>query len=143
MYQVHTGVGSEDDARREIKTMNNDTEYPNGCSEEFAELCALSTSGELSAEELVVLDEHIASCAPCAALLKEYTSLATVGMAKLAADRDQEIAIGYDSAKAEGRFISAFRAAQPTWRSKLRSRAGLSSISDNWKRIKKPALWTG
>jgi len=125
--------------------MNNDTEYPNGCSEEFAELCVLSTSGELSAEELAVLDEHIACCAPCAALLKEYTSLATVGMAKLAADRDQEIEIpiGYNSARAEERFITAFRAAQPTWRSKPRTGAGLASISGNWKRIKKPALWTG
>jgi len=125
--------------------MINDAEYPNGCSEEFAELCALSTSGELSAEERTVLDEHITGCAPCAALLKEYTSLATVGMAKLAAERDQdfETSFGYNEAKAEERFIAAFRVAQPTWRSKLRSHAGLSSISGNRKQIKRPALWTG
>jgi hypothetical protein len=125
--------------------MNNDTEYTNGCSEEFAELCALSTSGELSARELAVLDEHIAGCASCASLLKEYTSLATVGMAKLAADRDQEIEvpIGYNSARAEERFIAAFTATQLTWRSKVRSRGGLFAVSDYWKRMKKPALWTG
>ena len=66
--------------------MNNDMEDTNGCSEEFAELCALSTSGELSAEEVAALDEHVTGCASCAALLREYTSLAHVAMAKLAAE---------------------------------------------------------
>lgn len=125
--------------------MNNDTEYPNGCCEEFAELCALSTSGELSAEELVVLDEHIARCAPCAALLQEYTSLATVGMAKLAANRDQEIEtpIGYNSARAEERFIDAFRSAQPTWRSKLRSSIRLLPAYGHGRSVTRTALLIG
>ena len=125
--------------------MNNDTVYTNGCREDFAELCALSTSGELSAEEHTLLDEHIAGCAPCAELLKEYASLATVGMAKLAADRDQEIEIpvGYDSARAEELFIAAFRAAQPTRRSKVRSSISLLPAYDHGRGFKRPALVIG
>lgn len=102
--------------------MNNEVEYPNGCSEEFAELCALSTSGELSAEERSILREHVADCAPCAALLREYKGLATIGMAKLAAEWEPEVEapFSYSEKRAEERFVAAFHA-QPSWRSKLQS----------------------
>ena len=112
--------------------MNNEMDHITGCSEEFAELCALSTSGELSAEELEVLKEHVSGCTLCAALLKEYTRLTTVGMAKLAAEREPavEVPFGYNKKRAEERFVAALRAAQPTWRSKLQSR-----FSHNGKRL--------
>jgi hypothetical protein len=125
--------------------MNNDMEDANGCSEEFAELCALSTSGELSAEELAALDEHVTGCASCAALLREYTSLAHVGMAKLAADREQEIdtPFGYNETRAEERFIAALHTARPHRPAGLRSHAHLTSVSGRWQEMKRPALLIG
>lgn len=127
--------------------MNTEMEYPNGCSEEFAVLCALSTSGELSGEELAALDKHVVSCAPCATLLREYTSLAHVGMAKLAADLDGDAGIrtpfGYNETKAEERFVAALHAAQSDWRSRFHSRTRVTSISDAWKRVRRPALMIG
>jgi hypothetical protein len=125
--------------------MNNNTESTDGCSEEFAQLCALSTSGELSAEEFAALDEHVAGCAPCSALLREYTSLAHVAMAKLAADREQEThdPFGYNEACAEERFVTALRAARPSWRARLRSQAHRSSTSSRRRHIKQPTLFIG
>jgi hypothetical protein len=58
-----------------------------GCSEEFAELCALSTSNSLTAGEEEQLEAHVASCGQCALLLNQYRALASTGMAKMAALR--------------------------------------------------------
>jgi hypothetical protein len=66
--------------------MSKEILHPCGCSEKYAELCALSTSGDLSVEESADLDRHIAVCDACAALLGEYTSLTRVGMAALASE---------------------------------------------------------
>ena len=127
--------------------MTIDTGHPNGCSEKFAELCALSTSGELSAEELATLNEHAASCASCASLLREYAGLTHVGMAKLAAnlnpDTEIEMPCGYNETKAEERFVAAFRASQPTPHSRLHSRAHQVTTAGSWRSIKHPALLIG
>jgi anti-sigma-K factor RskA len=125
--------------------MSNNMEDTNGCTEKFAEFCALSTSGELSAEELAMLDEHVADCASCAGLLREYTNLAHVGMAKLAADRAQEIEtpFGYNETKAEERFVAALHAVRPHRRVRLHSHAHLPSISARWQAMKRPALLLG
>lgn len=127
--------------------MTIDTGYPNGCSEEFAELCALSTSGELNPEELAALNEHVAVCAPCAALLREYTGLAHVGMAKLAANRNLntviETPLGYDETKAEERFVAAFRVSESTWPSPLQSSVQQVRAIDRWRGIKRPAILIG
>lgn len=58
-----------------------------GCTEDFAELCALSTSGCLSIDEEGRLEAHVAVCAPCALLLNQYRALASAGMAMIAAER--------------------------------------------------------
>ena len=58
-----------------------------GCSEEFAELCALSTSASLGVSEEERLEAHVATCAQCALLLNQYRTLTSVGMAKIAAAR--------------------------------------------------------
>ena len=125
--------------------MNNEAEFQNGCSEEFAELCALSTCGELSSEEMAMLEEHVAGCVLCAALLREYTSLAHVGMAKLAAERETEVEapFGYSEVKAEERFAAAFHNAQPNWRSTVHTRLHLTAAPGSWRRISRPALLIG
>src|SRR6266576_5430072 len=60
------------------------------CSEEFAELCALSTTNSLTAEERRCLEQHVRQCRLCALLLADYQSLAAEGMARIAAERDSK-----------------------------------------------------
>src|ERR1700683_869742 len=48
--------------------------------EEFRELCALSTSGDLSQHEQETLDEHLAGCAECREAIKEYEAAANIGV---------------------------------------------------------------
>lgn len=48
--------------------------------EEFLELSALSTSGELSEEEHKRLQDHLATCADCRQALREFEAVADVGV---------------------------------------------------------------
>lgn len=54
--------------------------------EELRQLCALLTTGELTDAERRRLDEHVAQCASCAVLLKEYEELAGFALPGLAAE---------------------------------------------------------
>src|SRR5579863_1169859 len=51
-----------------------------GPHDKFLELCALSTSGELTAEEQQILQAHLAACPGCRQALKEFEVAADVGM---------------------------------------------------------------
>jgi hypothetical protein len=51
-----------------------------GMHDKFLELCALSTSGELSAEEQSALRTHLAECSECCEALKQFEAAATVGV---------------------------------------------------------------
>jgi len=48
--------------------------------EEFLELCALSTSGDLTEEEQRELRSHLAECAECRQALKEFEAAADIGI---------------------------------------------------------------
>src|SRR5260221_6927314 len=48
--------------------------------DKFLELCAISTSGDLTAEEQKDLRTHVAECAECRQALKEFEATASVGM---------------------------------------------------------------
>jgi len=52
--------------------------------DEFLELCAVSTSGELSAEEQRKLEAHLAGCAECRQALQEFEAAVDVGVPFLA-----------------------------------------------------------
>ena len=94
--------------------MNNEYQYRHGCSEEYAELCALSTSGELSTNEWADLEIHIAECEPCAILLQEYTSLVSVAMPKLAPEGRFERAEDppYHEHRMDQRLVAALNVAR-------------------------------
>jgi len=47
--------------------------------EQFLELCAVSTTGELSEDELATLKQHLAICAECRQVLSEFEAAAGVG----------------------------------------------------------------
>lgn len=52
--------------------------------DEFLELCAVSTSGELSTEETRKLEAHLAGCAECRQALQEFEAAVDVGVPFLA-----------------------------------------------------------
>jgi hypothetical protein len=95
--------------------MSEDPTIDFGCNDDFAELCALSTTGSLTPDEWRRLDEHVLVCAGCAALLVNYKSLASDGMAKLGAvlsstraEFNEEFPWGRERAKA--RLLSSLGA---------------------------------
>lgn len=54
--------------------------------EEFLELCAVSTTGELSEDELAILKQHLAVCAECRRVASEFEAAASVGAPLLASE---------------------------------------------------------
>ncbi len=58
--------------------------------DEFRELCAISTSGELSEQEQRKLKEHLTACAECRQALKEFEAVVDVGVPFLASQLPTE-----------------------------------------------------
>ncbi len=54
--------------------------------EEFLELCAISTTGELTEDEQLELREHLAVCSECRQALREFEVAADVGVPLLSAE---------------------------------------------------------
>ena len=65
-----------------------------GPHEEFLELCAAATAGELSADEQARLDTHLAACVECRHAMSEYEAATRVTVSVLA----QELAPTRDTA---------------------------------------------
>jgi hypothetical protein len=59
---------------------------PLNTHEEFRQLCALATSGGLTAEEQERLETHLMECDGCRRALREYDRVARIGMPSLAED---------------------------------------------------------
>src|SRR5713226_8551150 len=99
--------------------MNADPEIRIACSEQFAELCALATTGSLTDEEREQLEHHLAVCDKCRAALADYQSLASEGMAKVAAElalsgRVENPEHAWAQGEIKTRLLSKLAAAQPT-----------------------------
>lgn len=58
--------------------------------EEFLELCAAATAGELNPREQAKLDAHLAGCAECRLAMQEYEIASRHGRAVLASELTQE-----------------------------------------------------
>jgi peptidoglycan hydrolase CwlO-like protein len=58
--------------------------------DEFRELCAISTSGELSEQEKRKLREHLTGCSECRQTLKEFEAVVDVGIPFLASQLSTE-----------------------------------------------------
>ena len=61
-----------------------------GPHDEFLELCAVSTSGELTEEEQKRLEEHLAVCPSCREALRQYESLVDRAIPAIAAVEEPE-----------------------------------------------------
>ena len=62
-----------------------------GAHEEFLELCAVSTSGELTEEEKTKLQKHLAGCPQCREAMREYQAAADIGAPLFAAEAEGEL----------------------------------------------------
>ena len=63
---------------------------PSGPHDEFLELCAVSTSGQLSEEEQDRLREHVAICPECREALRQYESVVNDTIPTIGAEQSSE-----------------------------------------------------
>jgi Anti-sigma-K factor rskA/Putative zinc-finger len=80
---------------------------PRGPHDEFLELCAVSTSGQLSEEEQNRLQEHLAVCPACREALREYESVVDEAIPSIGAEQSGRIdpGPGFSQSKAEKAFF--------------------------------------
>ena len=78
--------------------------------EQFLELCAVSTTGELSEDELATLKQHLAICAECRQVLSEFEAAAGVGAPLLSSallvDGADELGAAHEEADVRGSVVS-------------------------------------
>jgi len=87
---------------------------PRDSHQEFQELCALSTTGELTAEEWAQLTEHLAHCDSCREAKRHYERLIATTIPALGAesstDEDSEDAPGvWSLEEAEAKLMESLR----------------------------------
>ncbi len=80
---------------------------PSGPHDEFLELCAVSTSGQLTEEEQNRLKEHLAICSACREALREYQSVVNDAIPAIGAEQSSRIDPGpsWSESKAEKAFF--------------------------------------
>src|SRR5258708_6321061 len=77
--------------------------------EEFLELCAVSTSGDLTEEERKRLEEHLAGCPSCREALKEYQAAVSSAVRGIVAEWAQEVPVDDSSWWVEKAKAAFFR----------------------------------
>src|SRR5205807_9385546 len=75
--------------------------------DEFLELCAVSTSGQMSEEEQNRLKQHLAVCPACREALREYESIINDTIPAIGAEQSSRIdpGPGFSQSKAEKAFF--------------------------------------
>jgi|SRR5579871_251498 len=87
-----------------------------GPHEEFLELCAAATAGELSAEEQAKLEAHLSECSACRRAMEDYESIATKGVPQFSSELGAAGGGDDDSwsiADAEKRFLKRLDRERP------------------------------
>jgi hypothetical protein len=102
-----------------------------GPHDKFLELCAISTSGDLTAEEQKDLHTHLAECPECRQALKEFEAAADVGVpllhAHLASSESPEsTSIPAETSKVMGATTTVQARTARTEKEPIESRNGLS-----------------
>jgi Putative zinc-finger len=105
---------------------------------EFQELCALSTTGELTAEECARLTEHLAHCGSCRGTKREYERLIATTVPALGAessvDEDNEDAPGiWSLEEAEATLMETLRREPAHPITRLAAHPVSRLVSPGWK----------
>lgn len=130
----------------------DDEKWPGGRPhEEFLELCAVSTSGELSEEERKRLQDHLVTCADCRQALREFEAVADIGVPLLASELSTPTlnepspappeAVDATSTKAPAQIETTLLNSGPTEQSKgliFANRNGLRRTQVNWNYVWMP-----
>jgi hypothetical protein len=108
--------------------------------QEFQELCALSTTGELTAEEWARLGEHLMGCDACREAQRQYERVVVTAIPVLAAesgaDEDVESAPGsWSIEEAENNLMESLRG-EPA---PSRGHSISSSLSPRWRHVRRYA----
>jgi signal transduction histidine kinase len=100
--------------------------FPSGPHDEFLELCAVSTSGQLSQEDQQRLREHLALCPGCREALQQYESIVHQAIPAIAAKSPSESDPGpsWSERKAEKVFFERLE------QEENRKRTGVEDRSD-------------
>ena len=118
---------------------------PRDPHQEFRELCALSTTGELTAEELNRLTEHLAGCHACRKAKEQYDRVAGLMIPALAAqahdnskeDSAEDLAKGsWSIDQAEARLMESLQN-EPA---RLRIHSAVLPEFPKWRRVRRYAV---
>ena len=119
-----------------------------GPHDEFLELCAISTTGELSEEEQKRLQEHLAVCSECRQALQEFEAVADVGApilsSELAKTASPENALApIDVAKARSAAVLPIEGSES--QSDVPGESGMSVVAHRsghrWSQVNWNYLW--
>jgi len=114
---------------------------PSNPHQEFEELCALSTTGELTAEEWARLSEHLAQCRACRKLKEQYERVAGSAMPALAAEAAAEpdegaVTDSWSIEEAEATLMESLRA-EPN---PMRCSTTVPPATSRWKQARQYAM---
>jgi hypothetical protein len=99
--------------------------------DEFLELCAVSTSGQLTEEEQKKLQEHLAICQSCREALRQYEAVVGQAIPLIAASEESESTepgASWSQKEAEKAFFKRLAQKKKGEPNKFRSASDLSSV---------------
>ena len=100
--------------------------------DEFLELCAVSTSGQLTEEEQRKLQEHLAVCTSCRQLLQQYEAVVSRTIPVIAANEAPQPDSDWSLDQAEAAFIKRLEQAQ---KHELKKSVGTADLSQDFLRL--------
>jgi hypothetical protein len=100
--------------------------------DEFLELCAVSTSGQLTEEEQRKLQEHLAVCTSCRQLLQQYEAVVSRTIPIIAANEAPQPDSDWSLDQAEAAFIKRLEQAQ---KHELKKSVGTADLSQDFLRL--------
>ena len=84
--------------------------------DEFLELCAVSTSGDISEEERKKLQDHLAGCPECRQALKEFETVVDIAVPLLSSELAPSLSEDPNAVPIETHETAAARSAPNRWR---------------------------
>jgi hypothetical protein len=101
--------------------------FPSGPHDEFLELCAVSTSGQLNQEDHKRLREHLAVCPSCREALRQYESVIKEAIPNLAAEDASESDPGpsWSQRRAEKVFFERLEQEEKRKRTRVEDRSDI------------------